>query len=158
VSGELKERVAVVTGGGRGLGRAIALQLARAGARVAVVSRTLAQLEGVVGEITANGGKAIAVVADVSNRDEVEAGVRETQQLLGPVSIMVNNAGLAGPFGPIGIVDPDDWWRAQGVHVRGTLLFMHSVLPSMREQSSGCIVNIASKGGILVGPNLSAYC
>jgi NAD(P)-dependent dehydrogenase (short-subunit alcohol dehydrogenase family) len=74
------------------------------------------------------------------------------------VSILVNNAGLAGPFGPIGVVDPDAWWRAQGVHVRGALLFMHMVLPAMREQGMGCIVNIASRGGLMVGPNLSAYC
>jgi NAD(P)-dependent dehydrogenase (short-subunit alcohol dehydrogenase family) len=56
------------------------------------------------------------------------------------------------------VVDPDDWWRAQGVHVRGTLLFMHAVLPAMRKQGRGCIVNVASKGGLMVGPNLSAYC
>jgi len=155
---ELSGRNAIVTGGGRGLGRGIALELARAGAGVAVVSRTRAQLDEVVDEITSSGGKAIAVVADVTDRAAVEAGVRETVNKLGPVSILVNNAGLAGPFGPIGVVDPDAWWHAQAIHVRGALLFMHAVLASMRERQSGCIVNIASKGGIFVAPNLSAYC
>jgi NAD(P)-dependent dehydrogenase (short-subunit alcohol dehydrogenase family) len=158
MSKELEGRVAIVTGGGRGLGRGIARELARAGTRVAVVSRTRAQLDEVVDEIAAAGGKAIGIVADVTERVAVEAGVRETEARLGPVSILVNNAGLAGPFGPIGVVDPDDWWRSQAIHVRGALLFMHAVLPSMRERKSGCIINIASKGGIFVAPNLSAYC
>jgi len=154
----LSNRVAIVTGGGRGLGRGIALELAHAGAAVAVVSRTRSQLDAVVGEITTGGGRALPIVADVTDRAAVEAGVREVQGVLGPVSILVNNAGLAGPYGPIGVVDPDDWWSAQAIHVRGTLLFMHAVLPDMRERRAGCIVNIASRGGIVVGPNLSAYC
>jgi NAD(P)-dependent dehydrogenase (short-subunit alcohol dehydrogenase family) len=155
---QLQGRVAIVTGGGRGLGRGIALQLARAGASIAVVSRTRAQLDEVVALVTSAGGEAIALVADVTDRAAVEAGVEETQERLGPLSILVNNAGLAGPYGPIGVVDPDDWWRSQAIHVRGTLLFMHAVLPAMRQRHSGCVVNIASRGGIVIGPNLSAYC
>lgn len=122
------------------------------------MSRTLSQLEAVGEEIAAAGGRALAVVADVTDRAAVEAGVRETEEELGPVSILVNNAGLAGPFGPIGVVDPDEWWHSQAIHVRGALLFMHAVLPGMRERKAGCIVNIASRGGIAVAPNLSAYC
>lgn len=155
---ELENRVAIVTGGGRGLGRGIALELARAGAGVAVVARTRAQLDEVVRHITSAGGRATAIVADVTDRAAVEAGVRETTRRLGPVSILVNNAGLAGPYGPIGIVDPDDWWRSQAIHVRGALLFMHAVLPEMRQRKSGCIVNVASRGGLVVAPNLSSYC
>lgn len=158
MSGELESGVAIVTGGGRGIGKSIALEIARAGASVAVVSRTRSQLEEVVEEIKALGSEAIAIVADVSDRQAVEQGVQATEAQFGPISILVNNAGLAGPFGPIGIVDPDAWWSAQAVHVRGTLLFMSAVLPAMREQGSGCIVNISSRGGLMVGPNLSAYC
>jgi NAD(P)-dependent dehydrogenase (short-subunit alcohol dehydrogenase family) len=158
MSEELEGQTAIVTGGGRGLGRGIAMQLALAGAAVAIVARTRSQLDKVVGEIDSAGGKAIAIVADVTDRQAVEAGVRKTELSLGPVSILVNNAGLAGPYGPVGIVDPGDWWQSHAIHVYGTLLFMSAVLPGMRERQAGCIVNIASAGGMIVAPNLSSYC
>jgi NAD(P)-dependent dehydrogenase (short-subunit alcohol dehydrogenase family) len=152
MAAELEGRTALVTGGGRGLGRAIALHLARAGARVALLARTSSQLEEAVAEIMAEDGRALPIVADVTDREAVEAGVAEVERTL------VNNAGLAGPYGPVGHVDPDDWWRSHAIHVRGTLLCMSAVLPGMRARSSGRIVNIASKGGIVVAPNLSSYC
>lgn len=155
---DLPGRTALVTGGGRGLGRGIALELARAGAKVAIVARTREQLERVVGEIESAGGKALAAVADVTDRAAVESAVAATERTLGPISILVNNAGLARPYGPIGVVDPDDWWRSHAIHVRGTLLFMSAALPGMRSRRWGRIVNIASKGGIIVAPNLSSYC
>jgi NAD(P)-dependent dehydrogenase (short-subunit alcohol dehydrogenase family) len=154
----LADRTAIVTGGGRGLGRGIAIQLASVGANVAVVARTRSQLDDVVEEIESAGGRAISVVADVTDRNAVEAGIEEAELSLGPVSILVNNAGLAGPYGPVGVVDPDTWWQSHAIHVYGTLLFMSAIIPGMRQRKSGCIVNVASAGGTIVAPNLSAYC
>ena len=118
----LKGRTALVTGGGLGLGRGIAIELAKAGAQVAVLSRTRAQLDQVVAQIESAGGRARALVADVTDRAAVEAAVAEAERSLGPVSILVNNAGRALPYGPVGVVDPDEWWRSHSIHVRGTLL------------------------------------
>lgn len=158
MSAALDGGTALVTGGGRGLGRAIAQHLARAGARVALMARTRRQLEEAAAAIAAEGGRALPIVADVTDRRAVEAGVAEIESELGPISILVNNAGLARPYGPLGHVDPDDWWRSHEIHVRGTLLLMSAVLPGMRARGVGRIVNIASKGGIMIAPNLSSYC
>lgn len=154
----LAGRTALVTGGGRGLGRGIAMGLARAGARVALVARTRSELDESAAQVESEGGRALPIVADVTGRPAVEAAVAETERSLGPISILVNNAGLARPYGPIGHVDPDEWWRSHEIHVRGTLLFMSAVLPGMRARGTGRIINIASKGGIVVAPNLSSYC
>ena len=70
----------------------------------------------------------------------------------------LNNAGLARPYGPIGVVDPDEWWQSHSIHVRGTLLCMSAVLPGMRARRAGAIVNVASRGGLIVAPFLSSYC
>jgi NAD(P)-dependent dehydrogenase (short-subunit alcohol dehydrogenase family) len=157
-SAVLAGRTAIVTGGSSGLGRGIALGLARAGARVAVIARTRAALERVVAEIEADRGTALACVGDVTDRAAVESAVAKAARALGPVSILVNNAGLARPYGPIGVVDPDEWWSSHAIHVRGTLLCSSAVLPAMRERRQGCIVNVASRGGLVVGPSLSSYC
>ncbi len=155
--GELAGEVAIVTGAGRGFGREIALRLGREGASVGVISRNKAELDKVAAEIVAGGGRAFAVTADVTDRAGVEAAVEAVEAVLGPVSLLVNNAGLDRPFGPIGHVDPDEWWATIAVHVRGPLLFMSAVLPGMRAREKGHIVNIASLGGNVVEPNMSAY-
>ena len=154
---KLAGQVAIVTGAGRGFGRAIATALAAEGASVALVSRSLSQLEEVAKAIRAAGGKALAVSGDVTNRADVTRAVAAAEEAFGPIMLLVNNAGTDGPFGPIGAVDPDAWWQAQAIHLRGPLLFMSAVLPGMRARRAGRIINIASRGGQEVSAYLSAY-
>jgi NAD(P)-dependent dehydrogenase (short-subunit alcohol dehydrogenase family) len=153
----LQGQTAIVTGAGRGFGKAIAERLAAEGAAVGLVSRSPDQLEAVAAAIAEAGGRAIALPADVTKRADVARVVKTLEAQSGSIDILVNNAGLAGPFGPIGEMDPDEWWQAQAVHVRGPFLFMSAVLPGMRERKKGHIINIASLGGGMVQSYLSAY-
>jgi 3-oxoacyl-[acyl-carrier protein] reductase len=155
---ELKGYVAIVTGGGGGFGRAIAARFAAEGAAVTVTSRTKLQLDETVGQIQAKGGRALAVEGDATNRADVARVVSETEEAFGPVTIMVNNAGVPGPFGPIGVMDPDEWWLAQAVHLRAPFLFISAVLPGMKERRRGCILTICSPRAKMATPYLSAYC
>jgi len=150
--------VAIVTGAGRGFGRAIATRLAAEGAAVTVTARTAAQLASVVAEIEAAGGRAHAVTANVANRDDVARVVRETRERFGPVSLVVSNAGVPDPFGPLWTVDPDKWWDAQGVHIRAPMLWMREVLPAMVDARAGRIILVSAIASHRVAPNLSAYC
>lgn len=154
----LTGRVAIVTGGGRGFGRAIATRLAAEGAVVCVTSRTTVELEETQALIKEAGGDAIAVTGDVTIKADVEHVVKETVKRYGPVSLLVNNAGIPGPFGPLGSVDPDEWWTAQKVHIRAPMLFISTVLPGMIEKCKGTVINVSATGGKRVAPNLSAYC
>ncbi|MGA9885290.1 MAG: SDR family oxidoreductase [Candidatus Acidiferrales bacterium] len=158
MSKPLAGKVAIVTGAGGGFGRAIAARFADEGAAVAVTSRTPSQLDETAAQIKSRGGRAIAIAGDAANRADVARVVAETQHSLGPVSILVSNAGLPGPFGPIGEIDPDEWWAAQAVHLRAPFLFISAVLPQMKERREGCILTICSPRGKMVTPNLSAYC
>ncbi len=158
MKGELQDRVALVTGGGRGFGREIARGLAAAGATVAVTARSGDQLDETVSLIEDAGGRAMAVTGDITRIEDVKTVVRRTVDRLGNIDILINNAGLAGPFGPVWHVDPESWWNAQAVHVRAVYITTHVVFPMMRERGGGRIINIASRGGIEVTANLSAYC
>src|ERR1700722_7755564 len=153
----LKDRIAIVTGAGGGFGRAIALRFAAEGAAVAVTSRTKKELDETVRLIEGAGGQAMALAGDATNRSDVGRIVQETWRKFGAVTILVNSAGVHGPFGPIGIVDPDEWWAAQAVHVRAPMLFMSAVLPGMIARSTGCIITLSSPRTKMVTPNLSAY-
>jgi NAD(P)-dependent dehydrogenase (short-subunit alcohol dehydrogenase family) len=154
---DLTGQVALVTGGGRGLGRAMALALAAAGARVAVVARSPDQLAQTAALIAGAGGRALAYPADVTDRQAVEEVVRRVERELGPVDLLVNNAGAGGPIGPLAESDPDDWWRCLEVNLRGPLLCAHAVLPGMLARRRGRIVNVASGAGTRAIPYLSAY-
>ncbi len=153
----LAEQSALITGGGRGIGRALALKLAAEGAQVTLTARTRQQIEAVAEEIASRGGKALAVVADVTNPTEVARAVAAAAQRFGPVTVLVNNAGVPDPYGPIGDIDPMQWWATQKVHVLGSLLFMRNVIPAMRERRLGRIISIVSRAGIRPVPNMSAY-
>jgi NAD(P)-dependent dehydrogenase (short-subunit alcohol dehydrogenase family) len=158
MANELAGQVAIVTGAGRGFGKAIATAFAAAGAVVTVTARTAKQIEETASEINAAGGHAYAVAGDVTKRADVERVVAAARAKHGPATLLVNNAGQAGPFGPIGTLDPDAWWQAQSVHVLGPFLYYTNVLPDMIRTKKGRIINIASLGGTRVEPNLSAYC
>ena len=115
---DLTGQVALVTGGGRGLGRAFAIALAKAGARVAVTARTAEPLAQTVAMVERAGGRALAIPGDVSAPDAVAHVVRTAESQLGMVDILVNNAGAVGPLGYDWEVDLEDWWRTFEINVR----------------------------------------
>jgi NAD(P)-dependent dehydrogenase (short-subunit alcohol dehydrogenase family) len=158
MAGQLQGQTALVTGAGRGFGKAIALRLAAEGAAVALVSRSQAQLEAVASEIEAAGGRAAVAPADVTDRAAVAAAVTTAQSRLGPISLLVNNAGVPGPFGPLWLADPDRWWAAQAVHIRAPVLFMHEVLPGMVERRSGRVIIVSALAARMAAAFMSAYC
>jgi NAD(P)-dependent dehydrogenase (short-subunit alcohol dehydrogenase family) len=129
--------VALITGGGRGIGRALALRLAREGARVVLAARSRGQLDAVVAEIQAAGGTALAAPCDVTAQADVARTVALASEHFGPVTLLINNAGSSGALGPIGIVDPLAWWNTQSVHVLGALLCMSAVIPGMTGAGGG---------------------
>jgi NAD(P)-dependent dehydrogenase (short-subunit alcohol dehydrogenase family) len=154
---DLSNQVAVVTGGGRGIGREIALALARAGAAVAVAARSADQVQATVDMITCVGGRAMAVSVDVTDQTGVRQAIATVQDKLGAVTLLVNNAGVAGPIGPTWEVSPTEWWRTMEVNLRGVLLWVHAVLPDMVAHCRGRVVNIASNAGAYRWPNVSGY-
>ena len=149
---ELAGQVALVTGGGRGIGRGIALELTRAGARVAVVARTREQVEATAAE---TGG--IAIEADVSKRDDVERMVARAEEELGPLDVLVNNAGIALWEGSAWELEPEEWWHVLEVNVLGVYLCCRTVIPGMIARGGGRIVNVASGAAYLPGSRSTAY-
>ncbi|MGV3555734.1 MAG: SDR family NAD(P)-dependent oxidoreductase [Croceibacterium sp.] len=153
--GILDGRIAIVTGAGRGFGRAIAERLAAEGAQVALLARSQGQIEEVAAAI---GPSALAVACDVTDPASVEQAIGMVEATLGPVDILVSNAGVPGPFGPLWEVDPDQWWQAQAVHIRAPMLLLHRLLPGMIKRGRGHAVCVSAKAARIVAPNLSAYC
>jgi NAD(P)-dependent dehydrogenase (short-subunit alcohol dehydrogenase family) len=150
--GELVGQVAIVTGSGRGIGRAIARALAAAGAAVTVTARSADQVATTVAAIDAQGGRALAVPADVTDARAVQHLVAATERHFGPVDLLVNNAGSNSALGPLWEVDPEDWWHDVTTNLRGTMLCTHAVLPGMLARRRGRIINVASVFGIPTGP------
>jgi 3-oxoacyl-[acyl-carrier protein] reductase len=148
----LEGQVTLVTGGGRGIGRRIARELADAGMRVAVSARTGDQVDETAGEI---GG--LALVADVSRREDVERMVAETERELGPIDLLVANAGVSVWEDAAWEVDPDDWWRVLEVNVLGVYLCCRAVIPGMIERRRGRIVITGSGASYLPGSTATAY-
>ena len=146
------EGVALVTGGGRGIGASIARELADAGMRVAVTGRTAAQVEEVASEI---GG--LALQGDVSRAEDVEGWVESTTRELGPIELLVANAGTGSPDGATWEIPVDDWWHVVEVNVLGVHLSCRAAIPGMLERGSGRIVITGSGAAYLPGPRQTPY-
>jgi NAD(P)-dependent dehydrogenase (short-subunit alcohol dehydrogenase family) len=149
-------RIALVTGGGRGIGRATALALGRAGFAVAVAARTREQVEATARDITASGGTAHAVALDVGDAASIDTALARTVAALGPIAVLVNGAGIA-ESAPLARTSPELWERHLRVNATGPFLLSRAVLPGMLERGWGRIVNIASVAGLEGAPYVAAY-
>ena len=154
--GRLDGKVALVTGASSGIGEATALALAEEGARVVAAARRKDRLERLVKRITERGGQALPLVVDVADETQVRAMVQRTQQTWGRVDILVNDAGVA-QVGPIDGANTQDWREMVNINLLGLMYATHAVLPLMKAQGSGHIVNISSKAGRRVGEGMGVY-
>ena len=153
----LDGEVAVVTGGGRGVGRAIARSLGQAGASVAVVARTPSDVEATAAMLREGGGEAVGIRADVTDRASVDTAMTEVARSFGPVTILVNCAGTCGAIGPLWEIEPDDWRRDVDASLLGTFLCARAVLPGMVARRSGRVINVSSYAAIRATPCIAAY-
>jgi NAD(P)-dependent dehydrogenase (short-subunit alcohol dehydrogenase family) len=150
-------RVALVTGGASGIGRATALQLAGAGASVMVADLDPVAGAAVVAEIAAGGGWAAFVTADVAEPEPVRAMVAAVVEEFGRLDVAVNNAGTPGTYKPLTEQSLDDWQRTVGINLTGTFLCLQAEIPAMVDTGGGAIVNVASAAGLIGFANLPAY-
>jgi len=153
----LQGQTAIVTGGGRGIGRIAARSLAAAGASVAVVARTRSEVVESVALIEQEGGRGMALTADVRDARAVAEMVGQVESQFGPVELLVNNAGTSLAIGPLWEVDADTWWQDVEVALRGAFLCSHAVLEGMVQRGCGRIVNVSSRAGTIGIPYQTAY-
>lgn len=151
-------KVAFITGGGTGIGRATALAFAREGAAVAVVGHTPEHIEEVASLIGEQGGRAIAVTCDVSDADQVNAAIEQTVEAFGGIDFAFNNAGIEQPVKPLAEVTDEEWNGLIDVNLKGVFLGMKYQVPQMLKQGGGAIVNTSSGAGVKGIAGQSAYC
>jgi NAD(P)-dependent dehydrogenase (short-subunit alcohol dehydrogenase family) len=154
---KLKNRVAIVTGGSQGIGRAIALALAREGSRLCLASRSKDKLDFVADEIREIGQPVLTVRTDITREEDVEILARQVMEYFGTVDILVNNAGIAGPTAPIYEVEADSWRSVVDTNLNGLFLCTKYVLPLMIANRSGNILNLGSIGGVYAYPLRTPY-
>lgn len=154
---KLTDRVAIVTGAGQGIGEAVAMRLAGAGAHIAVVDLNLEQAEKTAGQVRGLGRKSLAVCCDVSKSADVTAMRDTVLREFGRIDILVNNAGITGKNVPMIEMDETEWDRVMAIDVKSIYLCCRAVLPHMIERGSGKIVNVASVAGKEGNPGLVAY-
>lgn len=155
--GLLDGNVALVTGAGRGIGKAIVEAFAREGAAVAACARSQCEIERLCSDVESKGGRAVPVVMDVRCEDSVKNGVAEVRSRLGPIDILVNNAGVLA-LSSLWQTPTETWDELMATNVRGVFLLCREVLPEMIERSSGRIINIGSAAGRRGYAEQGAYC
>jgi NAD(P)-dependent dehydrogenase (short-subunit alcohol dehydrogenase family) len=151
---DLNGQVAVVTGGAQGIGFAVAQRLVASGALVSLWDMNGAQIEAARADL---GPRASGIVVDITDIAGLKAAHEATERDVGPVSILVNSAGIAGPNKPLDEISPEDWRRTIEIDLNGTFYVNRTVIPAMKARNYGRIVNIASIAGKEGNPNLSAY-
>ncbi len=154
---QLKDKVAIITGGGRGIGKAIAIAYAAEGARTVIAARSTEQLDEVAAEITDQDGEVLAVPTDLRIRSDVENLVQQTVNKFGRIDILVNNAGI-NPRGRFLDSTDEEWEQGWQINVMGVVHCCRAVLPIMQRQGSGNIINVGSGMGQVGRSNLSVYC
>ncbi|MGN6506334.1 MAG: SDR family NAD(P)-dependent oxidoreductase [Tepidisphaeraceae bacterium] len=154
---DLRGKVAIVTGGSRGIGLAIARELVERGAKVTICARDELEMRDALEDLEARGGDVLAVTCDVTQADEISNVVDRTRERFGPVDVLVNNAGII-VVGPASAMTIADYRDTMDVNFEAPLLFMLDVIPEMRQRRQGRIVNIASFGGKVPAPHLATYC
>ncbi len=152
----LTNKIALVTGAGKGIGRAVALALAAEGVHVGLLARTASDLQTIAAEIATHGVKTVSVVADVAERAAVEAAAAQIERDLGPIDILINNAGI-GSFAKFLEMEPADWEHIIQVNLMGTYYVTRAVLPGMIARQTGDIINISSTAGLRAAAGSSAY-
>jgi NAD(P)-dependent dehydrogenase (short-subunit alcohol dehydrogenase family) len=153
----LAGKVAIITGGGTGIGRAISLAFAKEGAKVALFGRRLDKLEEAAAQIKSCAGEVISIVGDVTKSADTINAVTQTEQAFGPVNILVNNAGTLS-VSTVETISEEDWDRLLTTNLKGPFLMSRAVLPAMRRAAGGSIVNIGSVLGLVAVKDRAAYC
>ena len=154
---EIKDKVVIITGASSGLGEATARRLAKNGAKLMLAARREERLKELVADIQKDGGTAKYEVIDVTNKSQVEALAKATHQAYERIDVLVNNAGLM-PLSPLDETKVDEWDKMVDVNIKGVLYAIAAVLPIMRQQKSGHIINISSVSGHKVFPGGTVYC
>ena len=153
---DLKNKNALITGAGKGIGKAVAIALAKEGVNVILVARTQSDLDQVAQEVNALGVKSLTLIADVANIDSVKTAVEKALSEFKTIDILINNAGIAA-FGKFLELEPEAWERIIQVNLMGTYYATRAVLPNMIERQTGDIINISSTAGLSGNALTSAY-
>lgn len=154
----LENKVVIVTGASHGAGRAIALVLAREGAKIVAVARNKQQLEALAAEISTKEGACEVVVSDVTKRDDTRRMAQQALERFGRIDALVNNAGIGGPVSRVEETNLEEWQHTLDVNLTGPFLCSQAVLPAMQEQGGGHIIMVSSGAGKQGYPNMAAYC
>ncbi len=153
---DLKNKNALITGAGKGIGKAIAIALAKEGVNVILVARTQEEIDSVAAKVRSLRVKALAITADVADINSVNAAVAKALAEFGTIDILINNAGIAA-FGKFLELEPTDWERIIQVNLMGTYYLTRAILPNMIERQTGDIINISSTAGLSGNALTSAY-